>query len=126
MVELVAVQKAVARGTRKRKAGEDSIDGRREHTKRPFAQRKEQAERTKKRIYDRFTAQSETSKRAKELLYDRYKEAAGKGDGGEESSRSAPANRPKQMAIDFKSPRERSASSKQTNGRKQWGTISPG
>jgi hypothetical protein len=53
-VELVAAHKVVARGTRKRKAGEDSTDGRREHTKRPFAQRKEQAESTKKRIYNRF------------------------------------------------------------------------
>jgi hypothetical protein len=77
-VELVAAQKAAARGTRKRKAGEDSTDGRQEHTKRPFAQRKVQAERTKQRIYDRFTAQSESSKRSKELLHDRYKEAVGK------------------------------------------------
>jgi hypothetical protein len=123
---LIAAQKAAAIGTRKRKAGEDSTNGRREHTKRPFAQRKEQAESTKKRISDRFTAQSETFKPAKELIHDRYKEAVGKGDGGEESSRSAPANRPKRMAIDFKAPREGSASSKRTNGREQWGAISPG
>jgi hypothetical protein len=92
---LIAAQKAAAIGTRKRKAGEDSTDGRREHTKRPFAQRKEQDESTKNRVYDRFTAQSETSKPAKELIHDQYKEAVGKGDGGEESSRSEPANRPK-------------------------------
>jgi hypothetical protein len=60
------------------------------------------------------------SKRAKEFIYGRYKEAVGKGDGGEGSSRSAPANRPKQMAIDFEAPRERSTSSNQTSGREHW------
>jgi hypothetical protein len=85
--------------SRKRKADGEEPGDRLEKEKRTLARRKEQAESAKQRIYDRYTAQAQLSKQAQKRINDRYMELSGRGDGGEGSSRSAPAKRPKHTAI---------------------------
>lgn len=102
--ELIAIHKAAAGGTKKRKAGDNSTEDHRKNAKRALAQRKETVESAKKRLNDRFKAHSEMAKRSKERIYERYKEAMEKGDGGEGSSRPAPTKTPKQEIIAAKAP----------------------
>ena len=86
--------------SRKRKADGEEPGDRLEKEKRTLARRKEQAESAKQRIYDRYAAQCQLAKQAEKRINDRYMELSGRGDGGEGSSRSAPAKRAKQTAIE--------------------------
>ncbi len=85
---------------RKRKADGENASGRPENAKRTLARRKEQAKSAKQRIYERYAAQAQSSKRAQKLINDRYMELSSREDGGEGSSKSAPAKRLKHAAIE--------------------------